>query len=243
MANINWSVYINYISLLAFFAGIVCGVLVFFLIYLIFVSRLVKKSYSKPENYSDDRCRNMIKDYKRKYKIQKSDKAVIDRIILIRTMTQELAVEIAKFHYPNSKHPFLEISTYELLETVKDIITRLEIILDKKSFSWLKKLTGVQIMKVFEIKEKISKNKVVKNAVEINNSTVSKVTKKFFKIINPTYLLRSVIMNKTATFSADIFSNAVITIVGEEFYKLYSKELFKIEDQKLEKLMEEISDE
>lgn len=219
-------------NLSAFALGIILGLMLAGFFYMILVLNAVRKSNNLrvPVKSNKHECYELVQKAKRDYKKRKRKYGPQGRFMLTRDLAERLAYEIARHHYPNSRRPFLEISTYELLETAKYIILRVEGILNRKPLNKLKSLSGVEILTMFEFTEKVSENKTVKGAMKINNSAVVKTAKTVLGVINPAYLVRRTVVNTTINMSVDVLCLVVLNIVGEEVYKLYSKELFRMND-------------
>ncbi len=225
----------DFVNLSAFALGIFLGMLIAGIFYMILVLKAIRKSNNLkiPIKSNRHECYEMVQKAKRDYKKRKRKYGPQGRFLLTRDLAERLAYEIARHHYPDSRQPFLEISTYEILETAKYIIMRIEGILDRKPLNKLKGLSGLEILTMFEFTEKVTGNKTLKGAIKVNNSAVVKTAKSVWGVINPALLVRRTVMNTTINLSVDVLCLVVLNIVGEEVYKLYSKELFKMEDTDL----------
>jgi len=232
MENFAWENIFNIFNLSAFVLGIVLGLLIAGFFYMLLVLRAIRKSNNlkMPRRTNQNECFDMVQQAKNDYKKRKRKYGPSGRFMLTRDLGERLAYEIARYHFPESRQPFLEISTYEVLESSKYIILRIESILDRKPLNKLKGLSGVQILSMFELKDRMSDNKALKNVVKVNNSAVMKTAKSVMGVINPTYLIRRTVVNTTINMSVDVLCLVVLNIIGEEVYKLYSKELFKMTD-------------
>lgn len=235
MENFAWENIFNIYNLSAFVLGIVLGLLIAGFFYMVLVLRAIKKSNNikKPLKTNQNECYDIVHQAKADYKKRKRKYGPNARFLLVRDLSERLAYDIARYHFPESKQPFLEISTYEVLETVKYIILRIENILKRKPLNKLKGLSGVEILTMFEMKDRFSGNKAVKNIVKANKSAVVKTAKSVLGVINPTYLIRRTVVNTTINMSVDVLCLVMLNIVGEEVYKLYSKELFVMEDTEI----------
>lgn len=232
MENFTWENIFNIFNLSAFALGIVLGFLLAGFFYMLLVLRALRKSdnLKLPVKSNRHECYQMVQEAKKDYKKRKRRYGPSDRFMLTRDLAERLAYEIARHHFPESKQPFLEISTYEVLETTKYIIERVEGVLNRKPLNRLKGMSGVQILSMFELKEKVSDNKTLQNAIRVNNSAVVKTAKNVLGVLNPTYLIRRTVINTSINMSVDVLCLVMLNIVGEEVYKLYSKELFKMQD-------------
>lgn len=232
MTTIDWSNYLNFSSLITFVVGIVFGLLAAGVFYLLLVLRSIRLSERvvKPEKVSASEAMFLINAAKEKYANEKKRRTIKERFELTKNIGQDLAFDIAKFHFPESKNPYLEISIYELLETTKYIVERFENILSRKPLNRLKNLSGIQVLELFELKKRYEENKYVKKAQELSDSKVGKSIKAVYSAISPAYFIRKTVINTTMMLSVDAMNRVFLNIVGEEVYKLYSKELFRMDD-------------
>jgi len=238
----DWSKVIDIFNLSAFLFGILLGLIIAGVFYALAVLKAIAKSekliHKKPETTNEQECFQIIKQARKDYRSRKRRKSMSERFILARDLAERIAYDIARHHYPNSKQPFLEISTYEVLETLKYITIRVETILARKPLSRLKDMSGVQILSMFEFKEKLDKNKTLAFAKKANDSSIMKAAKGAMSVLSPTYFVRRTVINSTINLSIDTLCLVFINIVGEEVYKLYSKQLFIKSD--VDKLLKEI---
>ncbi len=235
MENIAWENIFNIYNLSAFALGIFLGLLIAGFFYMVLVLRALKQSdnLKKPKKTDRNECYDMVQAAKKDYKKRRRKYGPSSRFMLTRDLSERLAYEIARFHFPESKQPFLEISTFEVLETIKYIIVRIENILNRKPLNKLKGLSGVEILSMFEFKNKLTENRAIKKLAKVNKSVITKTAKTVLGVVNPAYLIRRTVVNSTINLSVDMLCLVTLNIVGEEVYKLYSKDLFKASDTEL----------
>ncbi len=235
MEDITLESIFDLVNLSAFAFGIFLGMFIAGIFYMILVLNAIRKSNNlrMPVRSNKHECYEMVQKAKKDYKKRKRKYGPQGRFLLTRDLAERLSYEIARHHYPDSRQPFLEISTYEILETAKYIIMRVEGILERKPLNRLKGLSGLEILTMFEFGDKVASNKTFKGALKVNNSAVVKTAKTVWGVINPAILIRRTVMNSTINLSVDVLCLVFLNIVGEEVYKLYSKELFKMEDTNL----------
>ncbi len=239
--NFEWEKLINIFNVSAFLIGIFLGLFIAGVVYAILVIGAIKKSEKvilrKPESTDQAVCLSFVRQARKDYRSRKRRKTMSQRFILAKDLSERIAYDIAKFHYPNSRQPFLEISTYEALESIKYISSRIERILERKPLNKLKDLSGIQMLSMFEFKEKMDTNKTFKIAKRANDSTLVKTAKGAIGLISPAYFIRRTVVNSTINLSIDTLCLVFLNIVGEEVYKLYSKQLFA--NNGIEELLEE----
>lgn len=237
--NIDWSQYFNIGNLITFIIGIIFGMAIAGIFYMMIILRSIRATASirLPKETENKDVEDFIMKARKKYRENKGRKSSEERFILTKDIAVELAYEIAHYHFPESKNPYLEISAYEVLETLKYIVERVENILDIRPLRRLKNLSGIQVLRMFEWKDIVKDNKVVKQLVRFNNSKTVKAAKGIYSAISPTYFIRRTLMNTTVMFSVDALNQVFLNIVGEEVYRLYSKELFRMKDT--QQLLEE----
>ncbi|XMB67377.1 hypothetical protein RI065_02330 [Mycoplasmatota bacterium zrk1] len=237
----EWEKLINIFNVSAFLIGIFLGLFIAGFVYAILVIGAIKKSEKiilrKPKNTDQAECLKFVRQARHDYRKRKRRKSMSERFTLAKDLAERISYEIARFHFPDSKQPFLEISTYEALESIKYICSRIEQILERKPLNQLKDLSGIQVLAMFEFKEKMEENKTLKLAKIANDSTLLKAAKSAISLLSPAYLVRRTVVNSTINLSIDTLCLVFINIVGEEVYKLYSKQLF--EDNEIEELLVE----
>ena len=236
------SIELNFGSIIMYLTGILTGVIIAALLYALFALLSINKKKKIIESskgaIKEEDVRVMIEEARKNYQILiKSDEKEVKESAFKNTV-YSLVYNIASKCFPKSKNPFLEISTEEALLLAKYVIQRVEELLDKKIF-WIVKKTSIRrIVKIVSTKKKIDNNEVVKEVkkyskvAKIGLSVVNVVTKPFVFIGKGT---KNLIFNKIIL--------ATIGFVGEEAYKIYTKQAVKSMDPEYQKLMEELDNE
>ncbi|XMB86972.1 hypothetical protein RJG79_04030 [Mycoplasmatota bacterium WC44] len=246
--SFDWSKLINVSNVSAFLIGIFLGLFIAGIFYALLVLKAIKKTEKiklrMPKSTDEAECLAIVERAKKDYKQRKRYKSIGERFLLTRDLSERIAYDIARYHFPDSKQPFLEISTYELLESIKYICSRIETILEKRPLNRLKDLSGIQVLTMFEFTDKVKENKTLQLARKATESSVVKAAKGVMSVFSPSYFIRNTVVNSTLNLSIDTLCLVVLNIVGEEVYKVYSKKLFNkdvdgILDDEINKLLEE----
>ena len=230
-------------NILSFLIGILFGIVIICLVYAILVVASLgdKKFIIKTENdsLSEAKVKELIIDAKRFYKDKKL-RGKTGRVTHCYKISKDLAYGIAASFYPNSKYPLLELTVDEVVALLGYIQTRVNEILDRRGLKILKRL------KVSFITDLSQKTTTVINSKAFNvTKDVSKglgVFKKVLNVINPVTWVRKAIIDNTMVIVLDKLCMVIITVVGEETYKIYSKKVLN-EDVEIDSDVEELIDE
>ncbi len=219
----------NFSLLFSFLIGIGVVIAIFALIYLIIfltsINRKNRFSSLSPNTVSDEEVKQIIEETKMIFKDKKL-KSYKSNIVFCKDLSYELIVNIAKKFYPESKHPLFELSIDEVLMLTMYISNRLDEIFDARFIRMFKKIKVSQIIGMAEIKEKIEANSIVKATKKYKIKEALSATKKVINIVNPVKWAQKAIINTSTNFAIKKLCLIVISIVGEETYKIYSKAVF-----------------
>ncbi len=215
-----------------FFAGVMFGFLFLLLLYLYTILQTMRnKDFYKKAIEPDidaEEIKLLIKDAQEQFK-NKKDREDAGLVNHLRAITIELSKDIATKFYPKSKYPLLELTIQETLQLGHYITDRVDRLFDAKLLKIFRGKTLASLMSLYEVKEKV------------DDSTVMKVEKKFkvrkrigdffsaINIANPAYWIKKVTVDKLTQTIILKICLAVIGIVGEETYKIYSKNVFQVE--------------
>jgi hypothetical protein len=141
-----------------------------------------------------------------------------------------LILTIAKKFYPTSKHPLLEISIDEALMLGTYISKRLDEVLDHKGLRFLKKFKISYIVGLYDFKENIMENSIVKVTRKYKISNAFNAAKKVINIVNPVYWARKFVVSKAIDIVLNKLCKVMISVAGEETYKIYSKSIYNEEN-------------
>ena len=236
------SIELNFGSVILYLSGIISGIIIAILLYVLFALLSINKKKkiieSTKEDFKEEELRKMIEEARQNYQILiKSDNKEIKDSAFKNTI-YSLVYDIASKCYPKSKNPLLEISGDETILLAKYIIQRVEELLDKKILWIVRKASVRRIVSIFKTKKKIDNNAVVKEVKKY-----SKITKIGLAIVNsvkkPFVFLGKSVINKLLN------KIMIVTIgfVGEETYKIYTKQAIKSMDPEYQKFLEELDKE
>jgi hypothetical protein len=220
---------INLPVFISFLIGIFLGITVAVLIYLILVfSSMSNKKHiikTKVKDVSADDVVNLIHDANIAFndKTLRGESSNIEYAIDI---SKNLIITIAKSFYPKSKHPLLEISIDEALMLGKYISDRLDEVLDHKGLRFLKKFKISYIVGLYDFKENIMENNIVKATRKYKISNAFNSAKKVINIVNPIYWARKFVVSKAIDIVLHKLCVVMISVAGEETYKIYSKSIY-----------------
>lgn len=232
----------DFSSLLVYLSGILSGFILACLIYFILVLLSIRKSKriikACEDNINEEDVRIMIQRAKDNYLLLNNSKDVKIKETAFKETCFNLVNDIASKCFPKSKNPMLELSIDESLLLAKYIIQRIEELLSKKGLSLVKKISIAKIRDILVIKKKVDNNAIIKGVKKYSKITkigitVANVIAKPFKIIGSTaknFLVSKIIL-------------LTISIVGEETYKIYTKQAIKSMDPEYVKFMEELNNE
>ena len=180
------------------------------------------------------------KEFKQKRKLKEEGVAR-----LTFNISFDLVNEIAKYFFPDSKYPTLELNVNELLNLNHYITNRIDELLDKPVIKNTKKMQIVKVMEMLDKKKQVEEMKVVKAAQKMKLGKVAKYGGMALNAINPVYWFRKAVINTSVSAMTRKVCLVVIGIVGEETIKVYSKALFSepvdinLVEQEMQALLEE----
>lgn len=233
------SIELNFGSFILYLSGILSGIIIAVLLYVLFALLSINKKKriieSTKEDFKEEELRKMIEEARKNYQIliKSDDKEIKDSAF--KNTIYSLVYDIASKCYPKSKNPLLEISGDETILLAKYIIQRVEELLDKKMLWIVRKASVRRIVSIFKTKKKIDNSAVIKEVKKY-----SKITKIGLTIVNslkkPFVFLGKSVINKLLN------KIMIITIgfVGEETYKIYTKQAIKSMDPEYQSFMEEL---
>ncbi len=215
-----------------FFAGVTFGFmfLLMFYFYTILQAQRNKNFYKKAiePDIDAEEIKLLIKDAQSQFK-NKKDRESIGLVNHLKAVSLELSKDIATKFYPSSKYPLLELTIQETLLLGHYITDRVDRLFDAKLLRIFRGKTLASIMSLYEVKEKVDDSAVMKVEKKLK---VRKRIGDFFtamNIANPAFWIKKVTVDKlTETITIKICL-AIIGIVGEETYKIYSKNVFEVE--------------
>lgn len=224
----------NFSILISFLLGIVLGVIIAVLIYLILVLSTMNKNKKvfKPqvENVDSNEIIQLIEEAKKEFKDERlrSDTPYVSYAIDI---SKKMIYEIAHKFYPKSKRPLFEISIDEAFMLFNYISNRLDELLDHKGLRFLKKFKISFIIGLYDIKEDLNENDIIKATKKYKLKNAFNAAKNALNIINPVYWIRKYVTSKAINIILKKLCVVMISVAGEETYKIYSKSIYNIDDE------------
>lgn len=231
-----------------FFLGMATGMILFTSIYVHFLVRgknIDIEEIRRPTiEVDEDDLIIMIKEKQKRFKRSwKNSSEGIAKLTF--NLSFELVEEIAKYFFPESKYPMLELSVNELLNLNHYITNRIDTLLDKPVIKNTKNMQVTKIMQIYDKKKQVQESRIVKAANKLKLPKLMKYGGAVVNAVNPVYWFRKVVINTSLSAMSRKICLVVIGIVGEETTKVYSKALFKEEvdlklvENEMKKILEE----
>ncbi|MDE7095395.1 MAG: hypothetical protein K2O23_02800 [Anaeroplasmataceae bacterium] len=237
---------IDFSTIISFLLGIVMGFIILLLVYaLAVISSIRTKNFiakTEADDLTTQEVKDMVAQTQRSYK-DRTLRKDLSRVSYCYSLSRDLAYGIAVRFYPDSNHPFLELSINELTLLTGYITSRVDEILNHRGIRMLRKLKISTIVNLSSKTKDIEESKAFQTTKTISQN-LSKA-KYVLDIINPLKWGRKLIVDRVINLIVDQICLVIISIVGEETYKIYSKKVFHKEveiDAGTEDLIEEMSD-
>lgn len=237
---------IDFSTILSFLLGMVMGFIILLLVYALAVISSIRTKNFIAKTDADDLTTQEVKDMVAQTQKAYKDKTLrkdISRISHCTSLSKDLAYGIAVRFYPESNHPFLELSINEITMLTGYITTRVDDILNHRGIRMLRKLKISTIVNLSSKTKDIEESKAFQTTKMISQN-LSKA-KYVLDIINPLKWGRKLIVDRVINMIVDQICLVIISIVGEETYKIYSKKVFHKEveiDAGTEDLIDQMSD-
>jgi len=239
----------NFSILISFLIGVGIGLTLAVFIYLILVLTTMKQKKfvikTKVNDVSETDILRLIEDAKIQFKDEKL-RGDTNYFSYGYDITKNLIIAIAKKFYPKSKHPLCEISVDELLMLGVYISKRMDEILDHKGLRFLRKIKVSYVLGFYDVKEDISNNEVIKTTKKYKITEALNAAKKVINVVNPVWWVRKFVMNKAMDIVSKKLCLVLISVAGEETYKIYSKSIYNEEaeiDSNVDLLVTDLEDE
>ncbi|MFW5841862.1 MAG: hypothetical protein ACOC1L_01000 [Bacillota bacterium] len=219
---------ISLAGLINFLLGIFSGFLLFTIVYIYFFVRgknIDVSLFRKPDTEVDEEeLKQIVTDKQETFKKMKRKGESIGKLTF--SLSYELIEEIAKYYFPKSKYPMLELSVDEMLALNHYITERIDGILNQPILKNTRNIRVTKLVRMYEAKRSFDQNKIVKAA---KNKVVKKSVKYTLgavNLMNPAYWFRKLVVNKSVGYIENKIALLIIGVVGEETIKVYSKKLF-----------------
>lgn len=232
--------------LISFLIGIVFGFVLMALWYLVAVISSLNKGLRKRKtdviDIDEEEIKWLIKDAHKLFK----DKDVRNEIgygKYLFQLSKDLSNDIASKFYPKSKYPYLELTLDESLVLLKYVSDRLDELLEKRILKMFKGMTLRRLMTLNDTKTKFEDNIIVKSSNKLQVGQVFKKGLMVLNAVNPVYWFRKLVVDNVINIVLIRLGLVVISLVGEETYKIYSKKVFDVElelDSDIDSIFDEI---
>lgn len=220
---------ISYVGLINFILGIFSGFILFTVVYIYFSVRgkhsemmLIRKP---PVDVDEEKLKQIIIDKQHSFKkVYKKNKKNIGKTTF--DLSYELIEEISSYYFPDSKYPMLELSVNEIITLNHYITDRIDEILEQPLLKNTRNIRITKIVRAYETKRSIEEKRLIKAAKSKTVKTTVKVTLGALNLFNPAYWFRKLVINTSVDFVTKKICLMIISVVGEETSKIYSKKLF-----------------
>src|SRR5690554_2313610 len=232
--NLGW--------LITFLTGFFFGLVLLSLWYLVAVIASLNKGLRRTKVQEEDIDKKeiewLIEDAHQSFKNKKLRNEVGYGAHLLNTALQ-LSNDIATKFYPKSKYPYLELSLDESLVLLKYVSNRFNELLEKPVLKMFKGITLRRLITLNEAKVKIDNNLIVKASSKLKVNEIVKQSFMALNIVNPVYWFRRLVLNNVTNAIMIKLGLVVISLTGEETYKIYSKKVFN-QDKTIDSGIEEL---
>lgn len=237
---------IDFSTIISFLLGVVMGFIILLLVYaLAVISSMRSKNFiakTEKDDLTTQEIKDMVAQTQKAYK-DKTLRKDLSRVSHCYSLSKDLAYGIAVRFYPESNHPFLELSINELTLLTGYITSRVDELLNHRGIRMLRKLKISTIVNLSSKTKELEESKAFQ-ATKTISQNLNKA-KYVLNIINPLNWGRKLVVDRVLNLIINQICLVIISIVGEETYKIYSKKVFHKEvevDTGTEELMEEMTD-
>lgn len=237
---------IDFSTIISFLLGAVMGFIILLLVYALAVISSIRTKNFVTKTEADDLTTQEVKDMVLQTQKAFKDKTLrkdISRINHCYSLSRDLAYGIAVRFYPDSNHPFLELSINEITLLTGYITSRVDELLNHRGIRMLRKLKISTIVNLSSKTKDIEESRAFQTTKTISENLNK--AKYVLDIINPLKWGRKLIVDRIINLIVNQICLVIISIVGEETYKIYSKKVFNKEvelDTGTDDLLDAMSD-
>ena len=235
---------LNISSLISFTLGIVTGFLVVLTIYMYAIFLNIKKEAKIKKADEDDIDEQMVLMLIDGAQNQFKDKKLRNDVGFsnhLYQISQELILDISRKFYPESKTPYLELTLDETLLLNHYITDRVDHMTKHPLLKLFRRYTLSSLYDITTTTKKVKESKVVKKAKEFGVDEVLNASMSAINVMNPVYWIRRFTNDQIIDRILVKIGSAMIAIVGEETYKIYSKKVFQ-KDEHIDSHVNDIYD-
>ncbi len=228
--------------IITFFSGVLFGFILMALWYIVAVLASLNKGIRKRgvdvEDIDQKEIEWLINDAHKSFKNkQKRNEVGFGQYLL--DLSLELSNDIATKFYPRSKYPYLELSLDESLILLRYVSDRFNELLNKPILKMFKGMTLRRLITLNDAKVKIDNNLIVKTSNKLKAFEIFKNSMMVLNVVNPIYWFRRLVLDNVTNAVMVKLGLVVISLTGEETYKIYSKKVFN-EERELDSGIEAI---
>jgi|UniRef100_A0A7V6A3B2 hypothetical protein len=170
----------------------------------------------------DQEALRLLREYRRRYLLRLwPDTRFSFREI--NDLAQTLVTEIARIYYPEEERPELKASLADLVALYRRVGVRLTAWLETAPFRPLRDMELATVMLIHETYQKVVDNPVHQFLKRYHLYRAARWTWAAINIANPFYWGRQAAYRSSREFLARVFLAKVVTVVGEEAMRLYSR--------------------
>ncbi len=238
---------INWYAIRYFVLGFATGIVLLILSITFILSRSERKKAKIRMSHQiplDDEAVNELIETK-KQQLDETVKMTNNAYIEVAfDLSQELVEEIAKYYFPKSNYPIYELSIQEMLDLAQYIAKRLDGFVNARFVKMFKNYRVSSILEMLNAKKKLDNSKLMQVTRKLRIQKLYSGFRAVVNYANPIYWFRKLAIKPTTQAVTREIGKFIITVFGEETNKVYSKAIFKPEDDiqeidnKLEALME-----
>ncbi|MBI9009607.1 MAG: hypothetical protein JEZ05_06200 [Tenericutes bacterium] len=153
-------------------------------------------------------------------------------------LSLELSEEISRYYFPNSKYPLYELSIQEILDLSTYITKRFDTLINGTIVKKFKNYRVATVMDLLNTRKRINDSKLMQVTRKLKLQQVYTVGRAAINYANPIYWFRKLAIKPATVLVTKEICKRIIQIFGEETNKIYSKAIFKQEDE--QKILKEI---
>jgi hypothetical protein len=160
-------------------------------------------------------------------------------------LSLELTEEIARYYFPDSRYPIYKLSIQEMLNLNYYITKRVDELMNSKFFKMFKNYRIASLIDLLNTRKRINDSKLMQITRKLKIQQIYSGAKAILNYANPIFWFRKLAIKPTTVVVTKEVCKYIITIFGEETNKIYSKAIFKEEDdqeallQKIDQFSEE----
>lgn len=230
--------------------GVLIGLLFALLIYVVSLLSSLRKSEKENKFKKEDLCeqdeesnaikvREYIDNSIARYDDISKTREYGEIIFEIKDIVSTLVLDIAKIYYPSSKHPLFELSIEEAMMLDRYIVEKIEELFNRKGLRFFKKKNIAWFLSFYDGYKKIQDNRIVKEAKKFRLKDVSNVFMSIKNVIDPAKWIKKASTKISFSIALNKLAITCIEIIGSETAKVYSKNVFMVDEKVIEEAMDE----